>query len=1338
MVVFLSKKLRYLLSVFKKKAGQKQDQQGKLSVHYIASQHYQENVFIEGNRPKHLEDLHIEAQEGLKILQQEVQNNELDFQDDHSISTATTQQEKDVNCLVEDGHLSFDSNADQSITSACTVSALSTRPVLTRQGSTFKPLNSVKRLDKTKKRGRRTTIMGIPQHVQKELCMGKEALLKQLPAGEDDGTVIIPVIDGGVSVTSHNGARVHLQDIEALQVFREEQLLKQQIQAVYRDDSLLTSKSGRQPFLMQRPKSLAVPELTTVSTFLQEPQGPVMSISPQATYLSTIIPNAILPSSIDVIEIDRNCHRRSVCTVNKNSLASASPGSSCSEGGTHDEPPSTTFKWSGSQSSDTIVSNPSTISFKGCEPPSNDVDKMKDVTDLNEERLSLKSSASWSSSTSKAARQRPEQGELSNAQLCSRNLSIIKAKLPPIPPPRRTCSSHHENLTQRPRKSANTTDIKYLGFNGGRKDEGLSEKEETSIYNENTSTCSPVSVFSDDAHSLTTSPFSPVQKSAYALKPNDSSPENKFERTMSPSSGYSSQSGTPTHSSKDICPSSPRRLKVKPPKPERISVRISPVVSVSSLVSITSTTSDQASHFIQTTAPQPSSVYLTVTTKNVLPPTSVATTFRELFDIPPPPKVKAPCPPPPETWAHNKCTTELLFGLNPNAHRPYELQKPCEKKSTHKLDERQAVVEHQLEEAKNVSSVVKEQVTLDKTPSNPLIQKTDDFLSQVHHQQQKLDQKSTVTSLTFAGNNNQKPQSPTKQLDSKLCHDGGNGLSESNNFTPKAEETYTHDQYLINHCTDRDLPNHKPTQTVTIEGPETIELSQSFSPPSEHPPLSSQKEELQSGITKELSILESSWPPPPPPMDESSDLVFEGHDEIDFPLPPPPVMHESFLENPDNCNKSSSGPKDNAIPEECTDVSDMVSNSEQNQKPQIIISTTVENIFKESTPKISEDKLLDQSDIKPQSAEDVSQAVTDTVCLKTSVLPKTSTLQNFQTSPQKITPEPQHDLSNPLTRAANDFSQQTMTESAATSSDVSPSSVLSAEDESTVNFRRQPNSASKDNKSKEPLSNYKSAPNSKEDANIPLVTPSLLQMVRLRSLNVEDQVALTQDSKAGTEPSPDPDQCVSNMVTPQKPIRKSVQLSIKSSSTIPAPSMCLQEAIRMKTAAMSSSGLSARPNLCLSTPTTNSNHDPVTSHKTPDDGDLHKSPASTASFIFSKSTKKVVIETPASPEAQAGLKQSLATELMQISDQTKSVVMNGTKKPVKIPPPIAKKPVCVPILSDKVGTVTALKMENSSSKQENGVANQQRTLQPAGQQAQSTGNQMLARRTETPRTFEVS
>ena len=48
-----------------------EDEQARLTGHHRASQHFQENVFIEGSRPKHLQDLHTEAQEGLKNLLRE-------------------------------------------------------------------------------------------------------------------------------------------------------------------------------------------------------------------------------------------------------------------------------------------------------------------------------------------------------------------------------------------------------------------------------------------------------------------------------------------------------------------------------------------------------------------------------------------------------------------------------------------------------------------------------------------------------------------------------------------------------------------------------------------------------------------------------------------------------------------------------------------------------------------------------------------------------------------------------------------------------------------------------------------------------------------------------------------------------------------------------------------------------------------------------------------------------------------------------------------------------------------------------------------------------------------
>ncbi|XP_026785807.2 uncharacterized protein KIAA1522 homolog isoform X1 [Pangasianodon hypophthalmus] len=1357
------------------KAGQKQDEQTKLTVHYTASQHYQENVFIEGSRPKYLEDLHTEAQEGLKILQQEEHKIARDLEDDQPVSTITAQQENDVSCEERDGHLRFDSNADQSITSVSTVSAVSSRPVLTRQGSTFKPLNTVKRLDNPRKRSRRTTIMGIPQQVHRELCMGRGALL-QLPTDEDDdssGRVIIPRIDGEVPITNNEGARVHLQDIEALQVSRDDQLLRHHIQAVYRDDFLLNTKSGLQISL--RPRSLAVPGITTSSALLQEPQGPVMSISPQATYLSTIIPNAILPSAIDVIEIDRSCNRRSVRTVSKSSLAPASPVSSRSGGGTHDEPNSTGSKWSHSQSSETIVSHPSTISFKGSMPSSHLTDSMKEVTDLNEEQMSLKSSVSWSSSTSKAGSQRLDQGELSdsaetaqNSRLFSRNLSVIKAKLPPAPP-RRTYSLHHENLKQRPRELADTKDLKYLGSNCRQPDADLNTKEDpTSSYTENISTLSPVSPLFDDSNlSVTASPHRPVQDSIEAQsESNNSSPQDIFERTLSPSSGYSSQSGTPTHSSKDICPTSPGKQKLKPPKPERAGTRISPAVSVSSsLVSLSSNVSDPANQLTQThtTQSQPSKISPAVKIKNKVTPPPMAT-LRELFNIPPPPKVKAPCPPPPETWAHNERTAELLCGPSPNAHRIYELQKHYQTDillmrnqataDTTNLTSAQGQISVEIEtngthtenktpmsEGKDELMPVQEQAPLDEREQ----------VSHVVHKREhenserlKIEQESPV--------NSEKLQSADKVneillLKEQFVSESGqsgqtDGLPENDFSTPETERTDAEDQCFVKHSTDKEIFKHTPTHNLSVEGPRASGISPPPSPPPQHSPppppskMSSvcsvsvllQEEELQPETEKELLTLEPSWPPPPPPMDESSDLLFEGQDETDFPPPPPPDMQESFIVMTQHYKVDSSGQGDSVAPEKSPDLSYIDSHTKQNPDPQIIQSTTLvektlnESLPVDSIPNVSDDNLFDQIHAKPQSFENVSQICIDLVGSETTVSSeislKSSKSQDIplQTLPQETPRPPQHDPLNPSAILPKDLSQQT---SHALSADLKIIPPLPMEDQSTVNFKRQPSLISKDSRCKGLSSTQKCAPITKEDANIPLVTPSLLQMVRLRTVNVEDQVnLLSQEVTAGTETTPDQDLSVSNQVTPQKPIRKSCTKSmespVKSFSASSGPSMRLQEAIRMKTAAMSSSSFPARPSLRLPTPTANSNDVPVLSPKTPDDC---KSPASTASFIFSKSTKKVVIETATSPEAQASLKQSLAAELMQISDQHKSVVTNGTKKHHKVPPPVAKKPVYATSPSEKVGTVTTVTIVGSSIKQKNGGANNQQTdrVQPAGQ-----------------------
>ncbi|XP_051519981.1 uncharacterized protein KIAA1522 homolog isoform X2 [Myxocyprinus asiaticus] len=1331
------------------KAGQKQDEQSKLTVHYTPSQHYQENVFIEGSRPQYLEDLHTEAQEGLKILQQEEHNNGVDFQDDQTVP------EEDASSKERHDSLETDSTPGHYIISVSTVSAVSARPVLTRQGSTFKPLDPVKRLDKTRRRSRRTTIMGIPQQVQRELDMTRGTILQQLPNGkhdcEDDssGTVVIPTINGDIPSVNHEGARVHLQNIEVLQTSLDEELLRQHIQSVYDNDFSLNRKLGPGMYNVQRPKSLAVPGMTAHS-FLQELHGPVMSISPQATYLSKIIPNAIMPAAIDVIEINHCHNRRSLCTVSKSSLASASPASSRSRGGTNEGLPANSPNRSHSQSSETIVSNSSTISSKGRGPPICVVDSTKEVSDLNPKDVSVASSNSWLSSDGTCTRL--QHGDLSNegenvrnSNSFSQSLSVMKTKLPPAPP-QRTYSLHHEKLKRRSRECVDIKDFNDMAKNDGQISKDLSSPKEgnQSTNKEKSSVHSSVPRSSKDFQSsVKSSPLSPDPAlTGSHAESNNSSPqqiataENKFDRTLSPSSGYSSQSGTPTHSPKEVSPSSPERRRIQPSKPERAGVRTSPAVSVSSsITSLSSVTSDTGHQDTQTTTTPSESLKLSplfTIVQNKVTPTPPTV----ILNIPPPPKVKAPSPPPPETWIHNKRTFELLCGPGPNPYRLHQLQKQqkepliCKNKKTDIVpNTEQMIPEKQTPDIERKTGKKNKQNVLEKQNESALLQVQKEMMAELpalRHNDSSMLQRNEQVSPHMRENNqfiridnrnvaNRSEQGsqpflnrelPTIQVDQSMlsetyCEVNRGAELVSTTSTPKSDETDTENQ---RNCIVQDTSNHKLMQTLDIEVPKVNGISPSPSPPPEHHPpppptkissassvsISLAHEVEHRQVTEEAPCLESSWPPPPPPMD-SADSMFEEPYELDFPPPPPSFIHEPLSEISHDCHEETCEQHAN-VELVSSNANDMASSAQQRSEIDTILTTITVNNYTD---------MEDRQHDNPQCCNNVSHFSMDHVHMEntTEVPPKLSTLS--------------------LDTQAN-------------STNVPLAPHLSVEDKSTVNFKRQLNILTKDNKSKELLFRHKSTPIPKEDANIPLVTSSLLQMVRLRSVNAgEDQV--DNDSLEATT---NDDQNISSQAAPQKPIRRSLTLKSNPPTKSPfatgtVPSMRLQEAIRMKTAAMCSNGVPAMLNLRLSSTTSISS--PVPSPKTPEGCELHKSPASTASFIFSKSTKKVVIETPTSPEAQASHQQNLAAEIIQVSDQAKMMITNGTRKSIKVPPPVAKKPVHATNPPNKTANTATNKTESSTNEQRVKVEvnGQSDTVHPAGQRAQASGTQDRARRTET-------
>ncbi|XP_039977520.1 uncharacterized protein KIAA1522 homolog isoform X2 [Xiphias gladius] len=1410
------------------KAGQKgNEDQKRLAVHYTTSQHHQENVFIEGSRPQYLEDLHTEAQEGLKILQQEEHKNGMNFPDDESIASSDTlRPEQDLSS--KDGGGSPESTSTTGNTDATITSSVSTRPVLTHQGSTFKPLNPVKRLEKSRKRSRRTTIMGIPNQVQKELALHRSSTFQplvstQLPNQDgqvtesQSGVVIIPTVDGGTPTANKEGARVHLSELEAS---RDEQLLRKHLHAMYQDEKPLNHQgfgSHLCPNSTLRPKSLAVPCMTTSSSFcpssmftiLQEPQGPVMSISPQATYLSTIIPNAVLPASIEVIEIDRSSsrnrgssvnHSSSIRTVSKSSLASedssVSPLLSRRSDGDgshtdHSRNDSTTIpasasgsNWSESQFSKTIISNSSPVSSKGSARSGNSQrvglngqESQQEHSGGDQDLVSIRSSVSGISSphsknedlfigqgSESAVSVSVTAGEnAKNKSNFTRSLSIMKTKQPPAPP-RRTNSLHSNKIRSNSKVLVESKDLNdsvsgkvaTATENTAAKDEiklvtGNTSKIPTPELNTTGSNSPEVSsshLSSTKASSIEAGGPPEPQPGSSSSSPQKTLPEGgKFERTMSPSSGYSSQSGTPTLSPKGISPTSPEKRKKKPVKPERSVSRASSSAASpsSSLTSLSSATSEPVNPDVSTCSPSlpPQGTPPTVTPNELTPNNNSSTLrvdFRELLNIPPPPKVKAPCPPPPETWVHNRCTFELLCGPCPNVsketHKTPQIQDGTIKQAgtqTEVRKEMQVVGEKQ-------TTIVKPILELSESKAKPeTLLATDP--EDVHKELENKECPDTETEGVKANADVQREEQSSSPLFKGLKNQETT-LKKDPPPVMKKPITVLHREELVsteqsvqrqkkemsssamievhlaveNHTTssqngdivlvdrsENEIDRSEVTsmQTLSVEVPKVNKVSPPPTPPPAYHPtpppsrktppssVSMPPDELQR--VQEIHFVESCWPPPPPPLE--GDSVFDGGDEVDFPPPPPPPLvtdnvpdvMDNYVKQLDVVIKHTVAAQE--VRETIKDSSE-AGISVQGQNPDLPIAVPQLVVY----------------DNKPEVAVQVSKANTADEISCRLVQNVSSLSDSVPPPPVEAPPVPAiKQAENPVSVSALVPSSSFLRRDSLKIEDHSSGSPISAQTLVTVpvapplpaenlthgvNFRRQPSVANRDTRSKELLVRHKSAPIPKEDANIPLVTPSLLQMVRLRSVNMtEDQVKAPSEDKPTNEEGPLQENCSVPIPAPQnipqKPIRKSLSLksppqTIKSSSvTLNTPSMRLQEAIRMKTAAMSTKdGLPSR--LGVRSPTHSCVSEPGSlSLKSPEGCDMHKSPASTASFIFSRSTKKVVIETAAAslPEAQASLKQSLATELMQLSDQSRAIAFsNGAVKCDKVPPPVAKKP----------------------------------------------------------------
>ena len=1097
-----------------------------------------------------------------------------------------------------------------------------------------------------------------------------------------------------------------------------------------------------------------------------------MSISPQATYLSKIIPNAVLPASVEVIQINRcggrplgglGLHGGSVRAVSKSSLTSAdssvSPASSrrsdgdgsnadnsqtsstvlelkCSRSRSSSEMTTTTTIDTHSTKQSAEVVNPQTtvrLAVQGS--PSSEPNGGQD-------HVSMCSSMSWMSSPSDCEASGSVSGgeDMRTSHSFTRNLSVVKTKLPPAPP-QRTNSLHGNKM----RKNSNhPLAIKDLTDSVTASAENVPSQTEVQCVISESTKDEPQSILVavpssrnevkssessgalnpfPDSNSGVGEPSNPPSVSSSSLQKTRSEGSNS-ERTMSPSSGYSSRSGTPTLSPKGLSPTSPDKQKKRPVKPERSGSRASssPASPSSSLTSLSSTSSDPTNQEVSVNIPS--------TAQQESPPStekftqisfSPAFADREVFNIPPPPKVKAPCAPPPDVWAHNKRSVELLLGPPSYSSRPVST-KTCSSQTTETqaeanqgaitVDVMQASESHEaVPHEKSLLEDILETVTkvLDSKAERCLAPNEVDPTTDVQWEEQSSSpstkdterqektlkkQPPPVMKKTTAGTIRDELLSRRKPIEEPLqqqteCNDVRDNVVPRQDPTPVPQP-----ELQVSHSEEETLA---PTQTPTISTANATKKVDKGSPPPSPPPayhptpppsrktppspISIPSSLVLEGVQEEAPAVETCWPPPPPPPLEG-DMVFEGGDEVDFP-PPPPLVTETLPDVIHGCIVAAKGPEQpGAALEEAQPTTESSCSGEgQNDK---------EEVMSVKMPADEERRAVEGAvtccDIKWTDLDTPYKLLQDVLPLPEVVPPPPE--EATPTLPLITTSEIQ--LSNPNLVPLSSVSPNLLTAptEAPISAPFSPP-VISPQAPSPpaenkypgVNFRRQPSQANRDTRSKEILSRHKSVPIPKEDANIPLVTPSLLQMVRLRTVSmVEDEMSAGQTEdhnmpsneglKSAQENGPVPTS--GQQTTPQKPVRKS--LSYKSAHTAKAsavtlhsPSMRLQEAIRMKTAAMSSRD-------CL--PSRLGSRLPMSSgFGESGTFDPLRSSASTASFIFSKSTKKVVIGTASSAEAQAGLKQSLAAELMQVTDRNKdTTVHNGEAKWDKVPPPVAKKP----------------------------------------------------------------
>ncbi|KAK2853185.1 hypothetical protein Q7C36_008386 [Tachysurus vachellii] len=1181
--------------------------------------HVQENVFIEGPRTKYVEDLQMEAQEGLKLLQHDENRNGVDYRDDQSVISNVTARTDDDVSFSELGMSESESTAADTISTRSVTSYQSSRSGLTRQGSTFRPLKEDKKHGKGRSKKKAGIFTGIPRHIQKELGLDRAAWTAsqftdaQLSNGGLSISTVIPTLDSISLASVPDGAIMYLQNMNSLQ------------QAVTEETSQLPPQEGEQSFDPQNPNSLARPWMTTSGN---SPSSPVMYVSPEATYMSKIIPNAILPPSVDVVELSRNRSRSSVRMVSKSSLASASPAPSrassrassrfssrapslmssrcSSRASTRRTATLSEFSgWSQSGSSETLVSDSSTISSSST-PRAASRNQAEDKigpsmdkhypdaqnTPFNPVNGNNPAEEAWKTSGSTSP--------------FNRSLSVIKRSKKPPPPPSRSYSLHSN-------ARARTFD-KYNSLRNG------------------------------------------------------------CQKVESPYSVYTSQNGNTAVPPKEN-PSSSRTVLAEL-QLQKSQMRTGPVPY---------SHANGRSHQNKLKQFMPSIKSLT---SNGVVASPAVRTIMALLDVPDPPKVLAPPSPPPETWAHNQRTFELLCGPGPvNFERwaqkrglKIEVPIPMAKRKIPPKSQATNEMKDTIEAPKTQEAMVKDliytttptKISVDVQPpygnALPLPRLTNvrpspspspppEHIPPLPPTDQAVTLKENA-SAQFRGPDDDiifppphplfPPPAPPTKVPPSHPPDGQDETEFASSPMPPSL------RYLLK------VPP-VPQDAQPSSSAEKIPPPPPMMPPPPPaiPPPSTSKTPPPPAIPLPSPLIppaESPSPPKKSPPDLSSKQAQISSTTFNVPPPPPPLpvdlkkeVKAITVEKQDKC---SSQPTTHTVV-----------TSEESPTPMV-------------TPSLLQNVRLRSIKSKVSSAE--SGGAKPQKPMRRSLILITLDIPSQSNTDQKDDAQPPSDSQQKTEPKVLSGSAEQV------SLDVKlkPHSQVSIPDQKTQQASTEPikeplSAESVAEPIKEPLSaeSVDQTPNSEPEPKITVqdiqnATPEPSnalnpaepkdQPVAKDIKEVQNDSSETREKQSSSLVQPEQDAKLSKPQTltlrsPRlNPAQKVPSASVQSSS-----SMCLQEAIRLKTAALSSTdGQAKRLSLLHSPPLSIG---PI-------------SPSSTANFIFSKSTKKVVIERPPlSPESKSDLTKTLVQELNSVPRTSKPAADPHDTK-AKVPPPVAKKP----------------------------------------------------------------